>query len=225
VRISSSVAGELESRAVPLSERVELLKWLAFALMVVDHLGKFAHVQLPGWVFLGRGAYPFFALAFGYALSVVPDARALLVRLVACGFVAECLGAWSVTRGVPVNVLFSFALCAYLLHRLRVAKSPYSMIVPVLLVYLLAGATEYGVAGVLLIASAWFYFCSPSPLRAGMVAVASVFLVVPNGGMWWGSLWSVVGLALLFLPVGLPRVRRVFYVLYVAQWPALWVLS
>lgn len=224
MRTSSSAAFKAAFSASPLTERVELIKWLALVLMVVDHAGRYAGYASPAWVFLGRGAFPLFAISFGYALSVVPDARALMLRLLAFGFLSEVLGAWTVTRGAPVNVLFTFALCAYLLHRRRVVSSPAGMIIPGVLVYLVAELAEYGIAGVMLTCAAWWMFTKPSVVRAAVVLVVSVFLMVPNRGMWFGSLWAAVGLLMLLLPVGLPRIKRVFYVAYVGQWPLLAVL-
>lgn len=217
------VAGSA-SAAAHMSERVELLKWLGMALMLVDHVGRFWGVHVPAWQVLGRGAFPLFALAFGYALSVVPDARSLLLRLVACGLLAEVLGAWSLTKGWPVNVLFTFAACTYLLHRLRCARSPWAMIWPSVVVFLVSPAFEFGLAGVALVLAAWWYFARPSWRGAVAVCLAGVLLVGINGD-WFGTVWCGLGLLVLRLPLGLPRVRRAFYVGYVAQWPVLWVFA
>lgn len=223
MRALPSIAGEFTTRGVPLSERLEFVKWLGVALMLVDHAAKFAGWETPAWQLLGRGAYPLFALAFGYALNVCPDVRALLVRLLYCGLLAEVLGAWTVTGGSPFNVLISFALCAYLIHKRRAGSGPVRLAIAGVFVWLVAEFTEYGVAGVLTTLAACWFWGAPSWARAGLLLAASVLLIVPNG-VWWATPWLVVGIGFCFAPVGVPRVPRVFYWLYVGQWPVWWVL-
>lgn len=217
-----SVAGEFSARGVPLSERVELLKWVAFAFMLVDHAGQYLGVELPAWNLLGRGAFPLFALTVGYGLAVGPDTRAMLLRLIYCGTMAEVLGAWSVTGG-QLNVLFLFALAAWQVHLSRVSASLARRAVALALAIVLAVATEYGIAGLVLVMVCWWFWCGTSRTRALCVVLVSLLLVVPNYS-FLGTWWLVGGLALLLLPVGVPRLKRAFYWGYVAQWPLLWVL-
>lgn len=211
------------ARLTPLSERVELLKWLAVVLMLWDHT-KYLGDGLGAWQVMGRGAYPLFVLAFGYALTVVTDSRQLLVRLLYMGLIAECLGAWTVTADGQLNVLFSFALVTWLAHCRRAGASPVGYVVRVAVALAAAAFVEYGPAGVLLTMAASYYWTRPGWIRAGVLAAAGVLLVVPNNsflGLWW----LLSGVVLVQAPIGVPRVRRAFYVVYVAQWPLLWVVS
>lgn len=207
------------SPVATVSERVELLKWLGVALMLLDH-GKYLGLVAPEWI--GRGALPLFALAFGYALNVVPDTRALLVRLLYAGVCAEALGAWALT-GSDLNVLFLFALCTWLAHARR-SCTPTGYFVRVALAFAFSPLVEYSAGGLLLVLAAQWFMDRRSLSSAAAVVAASLVLVVPNDSLW-ATLWVIFGMAMLAAPLGLPRVRRAFYVVYVAQWPILWVLS
>lgn len=217
-----SVAGEFSARGVPLSQRVELVKWLGFALMLVDHAGRFLEWHVPSWDLLGRGAFPLFALAFGYGLSVTTDCRALLLRLVYCGTLAEALGAWTITGG-QLNVLFLFALAAWQVHLMRAGSSVARRVFALSVAVLIAEGTEYGIAGLALVMACWWFWCGASRGRAGGVLLVSALLVIPNNS-FLGTWWVAAGFLLLLLPVGVPRIKRAFYIGYVAQWPLLWVL-
>lgn len=210
-------------RLTPLSERVELIKWLGVVLMLWDH-SKYLGGGLPAWQVMGRGAYPLFALAFGYALSVVPDSRQLLVRLLYMGLIAECVGAWTVTGDGDLNVLFSFALVAWLEHSRRAGASPAGWFLRIVVVLAVSPLVEYGAAGLALTAVASHYWRRPDWIRAALLAVASLLLLVPNYS-FLGTWWLLAALVLLQAPIGLPRIPRVFYWVYVGQWPLLWVLS
>lgn len=224
MRMPLSVTSDLTRwRGVALSERIELLKWVAVLLMLADH-SKYLGVQVPGWPVLGRGAFPLFALAVGYALSVAPDSRGFLLRLLCGGFIAEAFGAWHITSDGDLNVLFSFALAAWLVHARRAGSSPVRWFLKVGAAALLAELTEYGIAGVVLTLASYWYWQQPGVRRIGVPLAASLLLVVPNYS-FLGTWWLAAGFLLLLVPVGLPRVKRAFYVVYVAQWPVLWVLS
>lgn len=203
-----------------LSERIEVVKWTAVALMLADHLAKFAGIGVPAWWWLGRGAFPLFCLAMGYALSVVPDARGFLRRLVVWGFIAEIAGAWSLTRGLPLNVLFLFALCAWVVHRVRIGPTRWGWVWIGLVSLMCAELTEYGIAGFALVLGCWYFFQRPSAGRLVLMLGLSLLLVYGNKS-FVGTAWLAAGALMLMIPAGLPRVRRVFYVVYAAQWPVL----
>lgn len=219
--MQSSAIGSVP-RVATLSERIELLKWLGVVLMLWDH-SKYLDWSAPGWQVLGRGAYPAFALAFGYALTVVPDTRGLLVRLLYAGLAAEFLGAWAVSDS-DLNVMFSFALVAWLVHARRACRTPGAFAWRAVLALLVSPLVEYGVAGMALCFASMYYWGAPSWKRAGVLLAASLLLVVPNYS-FDATFWLVGLVALTHAPIGLPRIKRAFYVVYVAQWPLLWVLS
>lgn len=209
--------------AASLSERIELVKWLAVLLMLWDH-SKYVY-PLPGWEFLGRGALPLFALAFGYSLTVAPDLRGLLTRLLFCGFAAEVAGAWVVTGGGKLNIMFLFAACTWLAYARRAGASPVGYLLRWAVVVVLSPLFEYSLWGVVLVVACTWYWGRPSPRRALVVGVVSLLLVVPNYSFW--ATWFLpVGMGLAhWSPTGLPRIRRALYFVYAGQWPLLWVLS
>lgn len=218
-----SIAGEFTTRGVTAAERIEAVKWFGVLLMLIDHAAKYLQLAAPGWQVLGRGAFPLFALAFGYALAVAPDVRSVLRRLLAFALAAEAMGAWSITRGMPLNVLFSFALSCQVVHAARAGASPWRWARLLVLVWIGAHFVEYGAAGVLLTLAAWWFWRAQSWTRLVVLVAASVPLVIWNYTLF-ASAWLIVGVAVCFSPIGFPRVRRVFYWVYTLQWPLLWVL-
>jgi hypothetical protein len=98
--------------------RLELLKWLAFLAMIVDHVGIAAfHRSVPELHVIGQFAFPVFCLAFGLGLAQSSNPDRVAARLVLPALVAQL--AWVVIEPPHgLNVLGMFALCAVALDRL-----------------------------------------------------------------------------------------------------------
>lgn len=204
------------------------LKWLALALMTVDHIDAFLYGrELATQV--GRLVFPIFAVIVGYNLArPTLDAagrRRLLRRLLAFGllalpFHAELTGA-PYPFPVPLNILFTFAAVVAVVHALE-ARQPVLAVV----LFALGGAVvEYGWPGLALGLSVWWLYRNPpSWERAGLVLLATFGLVLANG----------THTALLALPVlllasrlhlRLPRCRWAFYGYYSAHLAVLWLVA
>lgn len=50
--------------------KLDVLKFLALVLMVVDHANRALGLHEPALLLLGRGAFPLFALLWGYTLRL-----------------------------------------------------------------------------------------------------------------------------------------------------------
>lgn len=200
---------------------LEAVKWVACALMLVEHYFRFVVGTLPIEIFaLGRAVFPMFALslAFGIAGASIQSQARVAVRLFAWAVIAGLAGA-VVRDAFPVNVLATLGLGILAYLSMRVG----SLIA--LLACVLAGLlVEFGPAGVISVA----VFCVAaglSDIRLQLIGifVATAVLVVPNGVHA-----ALVGLPIVIflrcVNVRVPRVRRIFYWVYALQWPAFWCI-
>lgn len=92
--------------------RLELVKWLAFAAMVADHVDLALFGRGVPWLHaVGSFAFPAFCLTFGAGLATSSDPVSVARRLMLPAIVAQA--AWLLIRPEhPLNVLFVFAACA-----------------------------------------------------------------------------------------------------------------
>lgn len=206
---------------------VEAIKWLAFALMVADHLARYALPSLgPVPWLLGRLVFPLFAIAFGaVAVSAIraKDSRPLL-RLVIWGAVAQVPMAMAVPELRALNVLFTFA-CGLLIARSFVSgASIWRRVLGFALAVLASCACEYGPVGALLVASCLWWGATRSNWAVSAVIVA-VALLTPINATAFGLLAVPVAWAFLRWPIEVPRIPRLFYYGYVAQWALVWAVS
>lgn len=197
---------------------LEVVKWLALGLMVLDHVDAFLfHRQLLWACALGRLVFPLFALVLGYNLSR-PDALAsgvygrVLSRLAVFGVLAQLPhgflthAAWGLW---PLNVLATFAVavgCMWLLDRQQRLAA--------VVLFLVGGVlVEYFWPGVAVCLGAWMLYRRPGLVGAYVLALGFAGLFVVNGS--WLACWALPVLLLaarLRWPV--PRLRWAFYGAY-----------
>lgn len=96
--------------------RLDLMKILAFSIMVLDHTNKWLlHDQFVWLTELGRVAFPLFALVFAYNLAVhLTRPRKFVSRTLLYGALAQwpftLLVGHGMVGGTCVNILFVFLL-------------------------------------------------------------------------------------------------------------------
>lgn len=197
---------------------VEPIKWLALALMLVEHAWRYVLEEFPVWVYMaGRNVFPLFAiaLAVGLAQSDLIHRRNVVLRLSLWGAISA-VPIFFVHDVFPLNVLFTFALGVTLYSVLRGLEFSRFVIAALILV---AGFTvEFGPVGVVAVAASCFAARSSSRseelMRWSLAAVAfsaaaqSIF-VLPA---------FVMAFVLSSMPVELPRVRGFFYWAYAGHW-------
>lgn len=206
--------------------QLETLKWIALASMFTDHIGRHL-LGMPheSWAFiLGRFAFPLFAFVIGVNLAREGDrseraARSAL-RLCAWGAVAVLPSIWA--RGDPMmlNVLFTLGLGAALCWAV---ESPAHAGLRALACLAIAGASwfvEFGTGGVFLVAAVYLW-CTQ---RGGGLAFLVLLLVAATGWLnalfgGWASFFATLGAlplawAVRQLPVSMPRLQYLFYVIY-----------
>lgn len=204
--------------------QVEAVKWLAFALMLGDHLNAYLFGYGSGLAYLGgRLVLPLFAfcLAFGFVQASHGSQSRVLRRLVVWGIVAQ-LPWLAFEHGVYVlNVMGTlWAGCAawYAVQRAR----SWRIALWLLAVIVVGGVSEYGIAGVLVVLSACWFFARRD-LASAAAVLASLLLLQPINGTYFALASVLVWLGARFLPE-VPRARGLFYKAYAAQWAALWAV-
>lgn len=130
------------------SPQQELLKWIAVALMVLDHIGMF----FEGYEWTrqpGRLVYPIFAFlaAYNYLYNTKNKER-YLIRLMLWALVAQPIYSVFVFYS-ELNILFTILLGLFAVHIVNTQKG--LSVLWCLLVVPLAYFTSYGVMGVLLV--------------------------------------------------------------------------
>lgn len=206
-------------------ERAELLKWAGLAAMLTDHIGLyvFGRQATEGLSYeIGRLAFPLFVMAIAAGLAA-PGARLVVVwrRLVAWAVVAQ-LASLPVRELLPFNVLLTFALGLGLVGAVTMEAHRYARIGAVVGLLFAAGYVEFVHPGVLMVAAAVWYARAPSGAALGALLAATAGVCVINGNT---VALGALGLAWLLgtVPLEVRRVRRLFYVAYVGQFPLLWL--
>lgn len=217
---------------------LEAIKWVAFALMVLDHVARYAIEGLgPVPWLLGRLVFPLFAIALGAGMARRKDLADMLLRLVVWGAVAQAAMLFAYPGARQLNVLFTFGAgvaIAALIQKFGSAEGrrPFAIMLSLLGLLgavLTACASEYGPVGAALVASAiWAgrrHDGGGAHWPSALTLTACVILLTPINGTAMAVLALPVAWAALRWPVELPRVRRLFYVGYAAQWAAVGALA
>lgn len=220
---------------------LEAIKWLAFALMVFDHLARYAIEGLGPlpWL-LGRLVFPLFAIALGAGVARRKGLNDMLLRLVVWGTIAQGAMLFAFPEAHSLNVLFTFAAgvgisIAILKLGSAEGRRPFAFMLcaaGIIVALLTACASEYGPVGAALVASAiWAgrrHDGGGAHWPSAFTLTACVVLLTPINDTGFAVLALPVAWALLRWPVELPRVRRLFYAGYAAQWAIVgavaWVL-
>lgn len=196
---------------------VEPAKWLAFALMIGDHVnGYLLDYRYPAIYMLGRLVFPLFALALAEGLAgrgqlTLADT---LKRLLIWGAISQV--PWQFVTGAPgLNILFSLA-SGVALHLAIFG----SISLPRRVLYgvgalAVAAASEYGIAGLAMVSTALWWRERPSIYSHTAFVVSLAALVAVNGTFFAVLAWPL-WFALRHLGEW-PRWRHLFYYLYPAH--------
>ena len=199
--------------------RAELLKWVGFASMLVDHIARYVH-PIPAALWVGRLAFPCFAVAIAVQVRGVDRAR-VAVRLLTVAALLLPLQ-WFVVGAPIASVLATLALGLLAAEGLEVA----SLIGAGVFVAAVACGyiAEYSCGGVLLVAGVAVFKSGAPRLRdlsAAAIVAAAVLLIVRAGVA--GAPMTAAGLGLVFAywlagGIAVRRVKGIFLPAYVAQW-------
>lgn len=195
---------------------LELVKWLALGIMAAEHVNWVLLGGAHGWMTdLGRIGMPMFASVFAFNLARpscdADTLRRSVRRLLLVGALAQVGYVFAFDRGLfPLNILFAFAIAAQCVQWGRGDNRTLAWVgIPLLLFASLW--VEFALVAVLL-TLAWVAFFRAPAKRWPLVIVATALLCGFNANGW--AMLSIPVMALLFVPVRIPRTRRFFYAFY-----------
>nr|WP_031943383.1 TraX family protein [Pseudomonas sp. NFPP33]AGH89249.1 TrbP-like conjugal transfer protein [uncultured bacterium] len=204
------------------SGAIEGLKWLAIALMTLDHVNKYVfHATLPLAFELGRIAMPLFAFVMAYNLSR-PDTLARgsyqrsMRRLAAFGVLTTPI---SVSLGGllwgfwPFNILFMLLTAAAVMY--LVEKGGQANNSMAALVFIVGGSlVEFWWPAVGFTVACWFYCKRPGWVPLFFAAFCCFALTPINTNFWAMAVFPII-FAAAKINFGLPRSKwYVFYAYY-----------
>ena len=186
----------------------EVLRWVALAAMVIDHVGViFVPPEWsPAFRAVGRIAWPLFAMLLAYNVATRGvDPRRYLTRLAVFALLAQ-LPHTLAFGWVSISIMGTLFLGALSLSLVtRRISNPIVAVLLGLSVLVGANYVEYGLQGILLVVAAWWAFKENS-VPAWVIAVVAVGFVNVPSRLWpYGLLALPVAFAVVRLPFGLPR--------------------
>ena len=205
-------------------------KWLALALMIVDHSNKYLLHESQHWMYAaGRISMPLFAFVLGYNLArpgmlARGGYRRVALRLAFFGVLATApfialnklpAGWW------PLNMMFTLLVAVVTAWLLDMGRFWSSMLAWPFLLWG-GGLGEYWWPAVGLCLCVWAYQRQPSKSLVVGFATCLALLYFVNRNHW--ALAAVPLIALLHRwKVVLPRAQWVFYGIYPAHLTLFWL--
>jgi hypothetical protein len=205
---------------------LELCKWLGLVAMLWEHCAVYLTLPLPFPQVVGALAFPFFAVGLAAGLAGKPAGKKAQVvrRLFVWGMGAQ-VASVLVRDLLPLNVLFTLG-CGVLLHLAWKDSTGKARAGVVALALAFSVATEFATFGALLVAALLAHLETG---KQGVFAPWALAASLPLYAFNEGSFFATVGVlgALLVLQYGpmVSRARRVFYPVYVFQWPLFKLLA
>ena len=208
------------------------MKWLALALMTLDHTNKYLfNERLSGAFELGRLAMPLFTFVLSYNLAR-PDALEsgahlrTMKRLAIYGLLASPFfialgglgfGWW------PLNIMFMLLTASGILYLLE--KGGRSRMLVAVALFMIGGAfVEFWWFALAFCLSASWYTRTASKIALATWLLSAASLYVVNRNLWALASMPVI-LAAPFVKVQMPRFRNIFYAYYPAHLAVLFIVS
>lgn len=146
------------------SGQLDVIKTVSMLLMVSDHANFILSLHQPWMMLIGRGAFPLFGVVWAYNLMRHPVLRqATLNHLWVWALFAQLGYALAGFPWWQGNILFAFAVAGQAIRGCEM-KSRLSVSLGLLLValWLPFAQTSYGLAGIMMLASARYLFAATS---------------------------------------------------------------
>lgn len=152
----------LQPRLSWTSGQLDVIKTVAMLLMVIDHVNRIFALDHLWMMWLGRGAFPLFGVVWAYNLMRHPTLlQASLNHLWVWALFAQLGYALAGFPWWQGNILFAFAVAGQAIRWCEM-ESRLSVSLGVLLVvlWLPFAQTSYGLAGIMMLASARYLFAA-----------------------------------------------------------------
>lgn len=215
--ILSLIGQGLAPRLIWTSGQLDIIKTVAMLLMVIDHVNRIFALDHPWMMWLGRGAFPLFGVVWAYNLIRHPVLRqASLNQLWVWALFAQLGYALAGFPWWQGNILFAFAVAGQAIRWCEM-KSRLLVSLGLLLValWLPFAQTSYGVAGIMMLASARYLFAATSSAeRAACFLLWCSMVLMLNI-----EVSSIAGIAGLTLSVGVLALARIVGTGVLRFWP------
>tara|TARA_B110000211_G_C14046379_1_gene539154 strand:- start:44 stop:772 length:729 start_codon:yes stop_codon:yes gene_type:complete len=207
---------------------IEALKWIALASMILDHVNKYLFNYSIDYFFeIGRLAMPLFGIIFAYNMARDKSKGSqyyikVFKRLTTYGLIATPY--FTILGGVkygwwPLNILFTFAISTLLMYWLSSETSKIIKTVIFIVTFAIGGAiVEFWWPALTLIISSWAFFRYRNMLFYIGIALGFFGLCYINGN-YFALLSIPLFISIASIDIRIPRMKRVFYYTYAAQFP------
>lgn len=196
--------------------QLELVKWIAAAAMVADHLNKLVFSgALPGFTEFGRLAFPLFAATLALSVASMNEDKLFRIaaRVLAVAVVTQPIYIWA-WGWWQLNAMFTLAFGLFVYWWIRdrecdrVEQICYSVLLSAIGMF-----AEFWAIGVWVVVAACLFVQRPTGERFVAWFFLVGCLVVINGNLY--ALCSfVVLVAAAVSPIGVPRWRHWLYWFY-----------
>lgn len=209
--------------------QIELLKWIGFSTMLIDHFGRYAYgLSVESWAFaVSRVTYPIFAFVLAFNLARPGDRAARVMRtarrLALWAAISVLPSWWARDAFLPVNVLMTLALGAFLYGVLEAKASSAAILAAVVTTGATGCFAEVSAPGVLLVPAIAAYL---STRRTGYaIATITAIALIAGLNLAVGGLLAMIGtfaaipivMAAARSTIAPPRSKWIFYVAYPAH--------
>ncbi len=201
---------------------VEVLKWLALVLMVLDHVNTHLLGSNEPWMFAtGRIVMPVFSLLLAYNLARGRAGAAWRTsrRTLAFG-VLGTPAFWALHGGWwPLNILFTLSAAAAVIALLQQHRTGAAL----LLGWLAGFVVEFWWPAIGATVAAWYWWRSPTWRPALLWVLCMLALTPVNGNAWALAAVPVVATAAA-LKLHAARMKWIFYIAYPLHLTIIWSL-
>lgn len=210
-------------------ECLELLLWIAFGAMFIDHIGALVFHNDASFRSIGRIAFPLFAFVFATRISLVllenphKNFAPMLWRIIMSGIIAHILFVY-VKLDAYLNIMFSFASAVFIIifldeqQKFKNIEYGLRVAVCVALCAYIDQNMDYGVLGLFLVLSIYSYM-RWSNIHGYVFAMLSLILLSHTSSMGSYAMFSLLVIAfVIYKKYGVQRpIPYLFYWLYPAH--------
>lgn len=201
---------------------VEILKWLGATFMVVDHVNAYLlDWRYPWMYYVGRVAFPLFAIALGVSLAGrdLASVNRAFKRTLIVACIAQPLSGL-VRDPAPWNILFVLAVGLLIVSQIE--RRTWKVALSIVGALFVCPFAEFSVAGPVMAVAGIYFGRNPSIGSAVSMICAVAFLESSNGNQF-----AMLAIPLLVLAcyakIRVPHVRHSMQAIYCGQFPLLWL--
>jgi hypothetical protein len=206
---------------------IELVKWFAFVLMLLEHASFYVFDVMPPAVFIaGRSVFPLFAiaLALGLRSANTYQLRTVVRKLLTYALIAAGTGMLVGRDFFALNVLFTFAIALYTYDAFINPSGYIARPLSILLLMLVGPSCEFGIEGIFAVVLVLTWARYQTHIIGHLsITSALVLISIANGFIFSLFAWPLAVL-LSMLTIQIPRIKGFFYWGYALQFVLFYAL-